>query len=116
MLQSSTFCARSKLARRHVPSRTINGGSCTSCFRSFAAKAAWARHLKSNHLTMLKVIEMFTQDATLLQTMEKLMVLHDAGACPTEIVGLDYMFDYLVVKQPLGRHLTEILKQIVKQR
>jgi hypothetical protein len=46
--------------------------------------------------------EMFTQDATLLQTMEKLMVLHDAGACPTEIVGLDYMFDYLVVKQPLA--------------
>ena len=41
--------------------------------------------------------EMSTQDATLLQTMEKLMVLHDAGACPTEIVGLDYMFDYLVV-------------------
>ncbi len=46
--------------------------------------------------------EMFTQDATLLQTMGKLMVLHDAGACPTEIVGLDYMFDYLVVKQPLA--------------
>ncbi|MFN0077492.1 MAG: hypothetical protein ACKVY0_13560 [Prosthecobacter sp.] len=46
--------------------------------------------------------EMSTQDATLLQTLEKLMVLHDAGACPTEIVGLDYMFDYLVVKQPLA--------------
>lgn len=46
--------------------------------------------------------EMTTQDATLLQTMEKLMVLHDAGACPTEIVGIDSMFDYLIVKQPLA--------------
>jgi len=46
--------------------------------------------------------EMTTQDATLLQTMDKLMVLHDAGACPTEIVGIDSMFDYLVVKQPLA--------------
>ncbi|MBE7498095.1 MAG: hypothetical protein HS117_24405 [Verrucomicrobiaceae bacterium] len=46
--------------------------------------------------------DMFTQDATLLQTIEKLMVLHDAGACPTEIVGIDSMFDYLVVKQPLA--------------
>ncbi|MBK8090729.1 MAG: hypothetical protein IPK32_01680 [Verrucomicrobiaceae bacterium] len=46
--------------------------------------------------------DMHTQDATLLQTMEKLMVLHDAGACPTEIVGLDQMGDYLVVKQPLA--------------
>ena len=30
------------------------------------------------------------------------MVLHDAGACPTEIVGLDAMFEYLIVKQPLA--------------
>lgn len=46
--------------------------------------------------------EMFTHDATLLQTMEKLMVLHDAGACPTEIAGIDTMFEYLIVKQPLA--------------
>jgi hypothetical protein len=46
--------------------------------------------------------EMHTQDATLMQTIEKLMVLHDVGACPTEIVGLDYMGDYLVVKQPIA--------------
>jgi hypothetical protein len=52
--------------------------------------------------------EMFTQDATLLQTVEKLMILHDAGACPTEIVGIDYMFDYLIVKQPLANAYQEL--------
>lgn len=46
--------------------------------------------------------EMTTQDASLIQTIEKLMVLHDAGACPTEIVGIDHMFDYMIAKQPLA--------------
>lgn len=46
--------------------------------------------------------DMTTEDATLLQTLDKLMVLNDAGACPTEIVGIDTMSDYLIVKQPLA--------------
>lgn len=40
-------------------------------------------------------------DADLDTTLEKLCVLHDAGACPTEIVGLAESGDYLIVKQPL---------------
>lgn len=39
-------------------------------------------------------------DAVLMDTLEKIMVLHDAGAHPTEIVGLSDTGDYLVVKQP----------------
>lgn len=35
--------------------------------------------------------------------MEKLAVLHEAGACPTEIVGLADSGDYLIAKQPLCR-------------
>ncbi len=46
---------------------------------------------------------LITQNATLQQTIEKLIVLHDVGGCPTEIVGLDAMFDYLIVKQPLAQ-------------
>lgn len=38
----------------------------------------------------------------LVDTLEKIMVLHDAGAHPTEIVGLSDAGDYLVVKQPLA--------------
>ncbi|MDZ4286542.1 MAG: hypothetical protein U0984_01210 [Prosthecobacter sp.] len=40
-------------------------------------------------------------DANLDDTLEKLSVLHEAGACPTEIVGLAATGDYLIVKQPL---------------
>ena len=44
-------------------------------------------------------------DADLDSTMEKLAVLHEAGACPTEIVGLAETGDYLIAKQPLcGPH------------
>lgn len=46
--------------------------------------------------------EMTVRDALLVETMEKLIVLHDAGAHPTEIVGIDEQGDYLVVKQPLA--------------
>jgi hypothetical protein len=46
--------------------------------------------------------EMTVRDALLVETMEKLIVLHDAGAHPTEIVGIDELGDYLVVKQPLA--------------
>ena len=47
--------------------------------------------------------EMTVRDAVLAETMEKLMLLHDAGAHPTEIVGIDDQGDYLVVKQPLAQ-------------
>jgi hypothetical protein len=46
--------------------------------------------------------DMTVRDAVLAETLEKLMVLHDVGAHPTEIVGIDDQGDYLVVKQPLA--------------
>lgn len=39
-------------------------------------------------------------DATLKDTLEKLAVLNQAGAHPTEIVGLSASGDYLIAKQP----------------
>lgn len=42
------------------------------------------------------------EDATLLDTLNKLSVLHDAGAHPTEIVGLSDDGKYLIAKQPLA--------------
>ncbi len=42
-------------------------------------------------------------DANLFETLEKLAVLHEAGAHPTEIVGLADTGDYLIVKQPLAQ-------------
>ena len=53
-------------------------------------------------------LDMTTVDATLLQTMEKLMVLHDAGACPTEIIGIDSMGEYLVAKQALAKPYVDL--------
>ncbi|TLD68905.1 hypothetical protein FEM03_19780 [Phragmitibacter flavus] len=41
-----------------------------------------------------------TTDATLEDTLEKLMILHEAGACHTEIIGLADSGDFLLVKQP----------------
>ncbi len=46
--------------------------------------------------------QMSVRDAVLLETMEKLSVLNDAGAHPTEIVGLEENGDYLIAKQPLA--------------
>lgn len=46
--------------------------------------------------------EMTVRDAMLAETIEKLMVMHDAGAHPTEILGLDECGDYLIAKQPLA--------------
>ncbi len=45
---------------------------------------------------------MSVRDAVLSETVEKLMVLHDAGAHPTEIVGIEENGDYLIAKQPLA--------------
>lgn len=45
---------------------------------------------------------MDVRDAVLAETLEKLMILHDAGGHPTEIVGLDEKGDYLIAKQPLA--------------
>lgn len=39
-------------------------------------------------------------DATLFDTVDKVSLLHEAGGCPTEIVGLGDAGDYLIVKQP----------------
>lgn len=52
----------------------------------------------SNFETDLRII-----DANLFETLEKLAVLHEAGAHPTEIVGLADTGDYLIVKQPLAQ-------------
>lgn len=41
------------------------------------------------------------EDAVLADTLEKLALLHEVGACTTEIVGLASTGDYLIVKQPL---------------
>ena len=41
-------------------------------------------------------------DAVLQDTLEKLSILNEAGALPTEIVGLSESGDYLLVKQPLA--------------
>lgn len=43
-----------------------------------------------------------TEDATLVDTLTKLVTLHDAGAHPTEIVGLSDDGKYLIAKQPLA--------------
>lgn len=45
---------------------------------------------------------MSVRDAVLAETMEKLMVMHDAGGHPTELVGIDECGDYLIAKQPLA--------------
>ena len=42
-------------------------------------------------------------DANLFETLEKLAVLHEAGAHPTEIIGLAETGDYLIIKQPLAQ-------------
>ena len=42
------------------------------------------------------------EDAVLPDTLTKLITLHDAGAHPTEIVGLSDTGEYLIVKQPLA--------------
>lgn len=39
-------------------------------------------------------------DAMLVDTLEKIQVLHDMGAHPTEIIGLSDMGDFFIVKQP----------------
>lgn len=46
--------------------------------------------------------EIRTVDSTLFEAIEKLAVLHEAGAHPTEIVGLADTGDYLIVKQPMA--------------
>lgn len=48
-------------------------------------------------------ITMDVRDAVLSETIEKLMVMHDTGAHPTELVGLDDQGDYLIAKQPLAQ-------------
>lgn len=40
------------------------------------------------------------EEATLDETLNKLCILHEAGACPTEIVGISDNCKYLIVKQP----------------
>lgn len=46
--------------------------------------------------------EVFLKDAVLRDTLEKLMILNEAGGHPTEIVGLSDNGDYLIAKQPLA--------------
>lgn len=57
-------------------------------------------------LEMLRLAEgefdLLPRDATLRDTLEKLALLNEAGALPTEIVGLADSGDYLIAKQPLA--------------
>ncbi len=41
-------------------------------------------------------------EASLQDTLEKIIVLNEVGALPTEIVGLSYGYEALIVKQPLA--------------
>ncbi|MDB6076353.1 MAG: hypothetical protein JWO82_100, partial [Akkermansiaceae bacterium] len=47
--------------------------------------------------------DLVLEDATLPDTLMKLAVLNDAGALPTEIVGLSDTGEYLIAKQPLAQ-------------
>jgi hypothetical protein len=47
-------------------------------------------------------------DATMMITVEKLCTLHDAGAHPTEIIGLSESGDYLITKQPRAFPYSEL--------
>jgi hypothetical protein len=47
--------------------------------------------------------DLVLEDATLTDTLTKLAVLNDAGALPTEIVGLSDTGEYLIAKQPLAQ-------------
>ncbi len=53
-------------------------------------------------------MDLSVRDATLLETIEKLSVLHLSGALPTEIVGLASSGDYLIVKQPFAQPYAEL--------
>lgn len=54
--------------------------------------------------------ELHNRPARLRDTVEKLVFLNEIGAHPTEIVGLSYDGDYLVVKQPLAQENADFLK------
>ncbi|MFO1439859.1 MAG: hypothetical protein U1F81_16170 [Verrucomicrobiaceae bacterium] len=47
-------------------------------------------------------IVMNVRDAVLHETIEKLALMHEAGAHPTELVGIDDQGEYLIAKQPLA--------------
>jgi len=51
--------------------------------------------------------EVVLKDAVLRDTLEKLQILNEAGAHPTEIVGLSDNGDYLIAKQPLALPMTD---------
>ena len=46
--------------------------------------------------------DLYPLDGILFETIEKLSMLHEAGALPTEIVALNDTGDYLIAKQPLA--------------
>jgi hypothetical protein len=48
--------------------------------------------------------EMTFRDAVIVETLAKICILHEAGAHPTEIIGITDSGDFLIVKQPLARH------------
>lgn len=54
--------------------------------------------------------EICVRDAVLKDTLEKLSVLNEAGAHPTEIVGLSDNGDYLIAKQPLAGAMVNFLE------
>ena len=52
-------------------------------------------------------VEIENRDAVLRDTLEKLSLLHAAGAHATEIIGLDDSGHYLIAKQPLAQPLVD---------
>ena len=50
------------------------------------------------------------EEGVLFETIEKLTMLHEAGAHPTEIVALSDTGDYLIAKQPLAFPMADTLE------
>lgn len=51
---------------------------------------------------------MSVRDALVMETIAKLMVMHDAGGHATEIVGIDDGGEYLIAKQPLASPFVDL--------
>lgn len=56
-------------------------------------------------------IEVVEMPGTVEDILEKICVMHDAGGCPTEIVGLSSDGAYLVAKQPWCMPVTNFVQE-----
>ena len=73
----------------------LRGASCSEKPKGWLGKRVILQSLGDG-------FEITLCDATLTDTLEKLMVLNDAGAHPTEIVGLSDDGKFMIAKQPLA--------------